>query len=449
MYGEPRLHYKVDWKSMDRDFRQGIERLTEIVERHGVLKLSAPEAIPGRMAFYFIARAYEKEWLFTLTREALSDLPAMKTYQQGADRFARSLENRLRNKFPNQFFCASGVPVTVEIEWPLQPLANRAASYVRVSVTDSRDARVAHCYVVITHQQSVFDLKEDPFLIQESIVNSIRLTIDGGRVKFYPEAAHPVELQEVMLTVKGSIAADSDSIDNFIREKVIWLGFRAGDASSTVWISDPWDASYLRTSAAELKRAGQVLNARSEVQLDETHEFASIGRELLSRVRDFERGRQREKQLAPRYGEDGGQLDVFISHASEDKDSFVRPLAEALTKRGVRVWFDEYSLKLGDSLTRSIDQALSRAKFGVVVLSPAFFSKEWTQKELGGLVSREFDGHKIILPIWHNLSSGDVRAYSPTLSDRFAVSSAEGLTRVVDKIMEALSDQIKDAGTGQ
>lgn len=297
-------------------------------------------------------------------------------------------------------------------------------------------------YVVITHQQSVFDLKEDPFLIQESIVNSIRLNIDLGKIKFYQESAHPIELQEVGLSINESVAesASTNLIDNFIRQKVIWLAFRTGDAGSAVWIADPWDASYLGTSAAELKRAGDVLDARSELRLDESHEFAAIGRELLGRLREFEQVRQRERPTP----HDSGQWDVFISHASEDKDSFVRPLAEALTKRGVRVWFDEYSLTLGDSLTRSIDRGLARCRFGVVVLSPAFFSKEWTQKELGGLVSRESEGEKIILPIWHNLTAGEVRKYSPLLSDRLAVSSAEGMARVVDKIMEALGHQTKD-----
>jgi hypothetical protein len=150
---------------MDRELQQGIERLTQIVGSRGILKLSAPEAIPGRLAFYFVARAYEKEWLFTLSQEALSDLPAMKTYQLAVDRFARALEKRFRNKSPDPFFCASGIPMVIQIEWPLEPLANRAASCLRVA--DTRDGRVAHCYVVITHQQSIFDLKifdlkEDP-----------------------------------------------------------------------------------------------------------------------------------------------------------------------------------------------------------------------------------------------------------------------------------------------
>jgi hypothetical protein len=44
------------------------------------------------------------------------------------------------------------------------------------------------------------------------------------------------------------------------------------------------------------------------------------------------------------------EWDVFVSHASEDKEGFVRPLAEALKDRGLRVWFDEFTLRVGDSL---------------------------------------------------------------------------------------------------
>ena len=64
--------------------------------------------------------------------------------------------------------------------------------------------------------------------------------------------------------------------------------------------------------------------------------------------------------------------DVFISHASEDKDTFVRPLAHALNNLGVKVWYDEFSLRLGDSLSRSIDKGLAESAFGVVVISPHF-----------------------------------------------------------------------------
>jgi len=84
----------------------------------------------------------------------------------------------------------------------------------------------------------------------------------------------------------------------------------------------------------------------------------------------------------------GPQWDAFISHAWEDKESFVRPLAHALTALGAAVWYDEFSLRLGDSLSASIDKGLAGSRYGIVVLSKAFIAKRWPQRELQGLVKR-------------------------------------------------------------
>jgi len=123
------------------------------------------------------------------------------------------------------------------------------------------------------------------------------------------------------------------------------------------------------------------------------------------------------------------QHDVFISHASEDKQEIARPLAEELNSLGFEVWYDEFQLKLGDSLRRSIDKGLSGSRFGVVVLSPAFFAKNWTQYELDGLVQKEMSGSKVILPIWHKLSRDEVISYSPALADKIAMNTIRYTTK--------------------
>ena len=130
--------------------------------------------------------------------------------------------------------------------------------------------------------------------------------------------------------------------------------------------------------------------------------------------------------------------DVFISHASEDKEPFAKPLALALQEKGLRVWFDTFTLSLGDSLRRSIDRGLAQARYGIVVLSQAFFQKHWPQLELDGLVARESAGSKVILPIWHGIDEHGVRQHSPTLADRLAVSSSRGIEHVVEQIMAAI-----------
>ena len=129
--------------------------------------------------------------------------------------------------------------------------------------------------------------------------------------------------------------------------------------------------------------------------------------------------------------------DAFISHASEDKEEVVKPLAVALAKMGYWIWYDEFELRVGDSLRQSIDRGLINSRFGIVILSPAFFAKNWPQYELNGLTAREIDGHKVILPVWHDVDRDDVLAYSPTLADRVAFSTQRTNTK---KIAQSLAE---------
>ena len=136
--------------------------------------------------------------------------------------------------------------------------------------------------------------------------------------------------------------------------------------------------------------------------------------------------------------------DVFISHASEDKDSFVRKLAKELKRNHVEVWYDEFSLKIGDSLRRSIDIGLSKSRFGIVVFSKHFFAKDWTEWELDGLVQRQINSKKnVILPIWLDIKKEDVIKYSPSLADKVAINANSG----IDNIVEKLLDTIKPSGS--
>jgi len=118
------------------------------------------------------------------------------------------------------------------------------------------------------------------------------------------------------------------------------------------------------------------------------------------------------------------EYDFFISHATEDKESFVRPLAELLIKNGHKVWYDEFQLKVGDSLRKKIDEGLKFSKYGIAVLSRDFFKKDWPEYELNGLVAREMNGVKVILPIWHNVMRDEVLSFSPTLADKIALNTA-------------------------
>lgn len=125
---------------------------------------------------------------------------------------------------------------------------------------------------------------------------------------------------------------------------------------------------------------------------------------------------------------------IFISHASEDQETFVRPLAHALKRRGLQLWYSEFSLKVGESVRRSIDQGLAESSAGVVVLSPSYFAKEWPQRELDALYAAEVAGRSRILPIWHEVDWAYVARISPLLADRYAAQSSKGVEQVAAEI---------------
>lgn len=127
--------------------------------------------------------------------------------------------------------------------------------------------------------------------------------------------------------------------------------------------------------------------------------------------------------------------DAFICHATEDKDDIVRPLASILKEYGFRIWYDEFELEVGDSLRASIDKGLVSSRYGIVVLSPKFFDKNWTEYELNSLVAKEVGGRKVILPVWHKVTKEDIINYSPMLADKLALSS-EHMT--IDEIAKKL-----------
>lgn len=252
-------------------------------------------------------------------------------------------------------------------------------------------------------------------------------------------------------TLLAKIAAESAKVAT-AREresKARHRGARASPGSSS--------ASYLREAERQGKLAIDAEKRRSmlERQLADKQkalhraeervgkEFARQQDRALKNLED--RTRQAEQQFrgagatltdSPRRPAATVLHDVFISHASEDKDEIAGPLARLLVDRGLAVWYDEFSLTIGDSLRRDIDRGLASSQFGVLVLSPHFFEKEWTKAELDGLVAKQrASGEKVLLPIWHRITKDDVLTNSPTLADLKALNTGVmTLNEIADEI---------------
>ena len=99
----------------------------------------------------------------------------------------------------------------------------------------------------------------------------------------------------------------------------------------------------------------------------------------------------------------------MISYASEDWHAVAKPLAGRLRRRDFSVWVDQWELKTGDTLVESIPRGLSQSRFAVVILSKAYFAKNWPKAELLTLLTREINSGRLrILPIYHGVTWKDV-----------------------------------------
>ena len=145
-------------------------------------------------------------------------------------------------------------------------------------------------------------------------------------------------------------------------------------------------------------------NVRSSVRIL-PQALPAIHQTALSEVPSLFLGRETPPtigDLAPR------EYDVFISHASEDKDDVVRPLA--------------------------------KSNFGIVVISRDFIKKGWTNYELDGLITRSISGEQQLLPIWHNITKKEVIEYSPSLADKVARNTA---VNTVEEIAGEIAEVIR------
>jgi hypothetical protein len=135
--------------------------------------------------------------------------------------------------------------------------------------------------------------------------------------------------------------------------------------------------------------------------------------------------------------------DLFISYASEDKEGFVDKLVHELRNRGLKVWYDDFILKIGDSIRQSIDKGIRNSSYGVVILSKNFFSKNWPIKELNALFNREDVKENVILPIWNNINKEEISNFSPLLADKKAIifNKNTSFDKIADELTNCVLDQ--------
>lgn len=198
------------------------------------------------------------------------------------------------------------------------------------------------------------------------------------------------------------------------------------------------EAELIKKDSQLIKEQGYEEKKRQQSQLKREQE---IERRYLNMLENI-KSEANQAISSPQYTSiENKEYDVFISHAWEDKEDFVRPLAEALINENIKVWYDETSIKWGASIRQSIDNGLAHSRFGIVVISATFLEKYWTNYEVDGLFQKEaLNGTSILLPIWHKVTKNEVLNKSSTLAGRNALNTA---MFSIDEIVEEVKSILK------
>jgi hypothetical protein len=187
--------------------------------------------------------------------------------------------------------------------------------------------------------------------------------------------------------------------------------------------------------ARELAFTGQIYlyserPVTQELKTQLNAEAKAVGHRLTYRSVEYMHERNKwERPLA------------FISHDSRDKSTIAEPIAIQLAKFMCPVWYDDFSLRVGDSLRESIERGLKECSKCILILTPNFLdNKGWSKREYDSIFTREIiEKQRVILPIWHEISAREVYQFSPILADRVATQWSLGVEEVARKLLQAIN----------
>lgn len=250
--------------------------------------------------------------------------------------------------------------------------------------------------------------------------------------------------KEIAELEKKKVSEDKKAAD--ARKKVASIKISPNASQSTVKSKlkqiESYDTVARKAEEASIGYSKKIAEKRVKrndaylkLQKEEQNEKKKQDKAFCSMKRIYEQRIAELEQLQSQKFEDGvvmsdtlddTEYDVFVSHAWEDKASFVDEFVEALQDKGLHVWYDKTQMKWGDSMRQKIDDGLRKSKFGVVVLSPNYIAegKYWTKAELNGLFQLESINGKMLLPIWHNLTKKQVIQFSPIIANKLAMNTA-------------------------
>jgi hypothetical protein len=133
-------------------------------------------------------------------------------------------------------------------------------------------------------------------------------------------------------------------------------------------------------------------------------------------------------------------MKLFVCHASEDKKDFLDNLVDHLSD--VELFYDKYSLTIGDDISQVILNEISNSKGSIVVFSESFLRKPYPQNEFSVILGKKLSEHDYkILPIYLDIDEKTVLKKYPTLANIWhekGKRQKKSSIQVADSILKAL-----------
>lgn len=131
--------------------------------------------------------------------------------------------------------------------------------------------------------------------------------------------------------------------------------------------------------------------------------------------------------------------DIFICHASEDKELIAIPLYNALCERNIPTFIDHVEIAWGDSLIDKINNALAKAKYVVAILSENSVEKKWPKQELNSVLSREISSGKVkLLTLVKKEDESAIANKIPLIHDKRYMVYDDNADSIADEVRKML-----------
>ena len=236
---------------------------------------------------------------------------------------------------------------------------------------------------------------------------------------------------EVNYNILDSLIGEIDDLYvcvNYSAPLLVEWRFKAAQKLSAIYGSQSDEVRWFCESAFPAPGAENGMLAETLGMLQK--EFTKMRNQFMPKETK-EADREYRIAVGSRYS-----YDVFVSHANANKGEFVNALKAALQRLNINIWYDANKIDWGDNWKLQIKNGLDKCRFGIVVISPEFLGREWTDKELNELLQRQNGtGQKVVLPLLYNITVEKMKEQYPQLTD-FQARVVSPADRVEDIVID-------------